>query len=298
MLAFLERRRARWTDGWLRREVERRTPEPAERLLAVFDVFDGWFRDPAFEGCAFINVLLEADAGHPARAASVAELADIRSFLEGLARGRRRRRSGRPGPQLAPADEGRDHRRRRAGRGRRPARAAHRAPPAGRGARVTATLDDLRARLAELADLGALSRLAAWDQRTMMPPEGAPARAQQMATLRAARPRPRRRRADRCLAGRARGRRRGPGEIERDIVRLARRDYERVTPRPGRAGRRAGARRAPRARTSGRPPAPRTTSPPSPRRCGATSSSRASSARCLAGAGAVRRAAGPTTTSG
>src|ERR671916_844524 len=30
-------------------------------------------------------------------------------------------------------------------------------------------LEALRARLAELSDLGALGRLAAWDQRTMMP---------------------------------------------------------------------------------------------------------------------------------
>jgi len=86
VLAFLERREQLWTEGWLRREVERRAADPTERLLAVFDVFDGWFREPGFEGCAFINVMLEtADAGHPAHAASVASLANIRAFLEGLA---------------------------------------------------------------------------------------------------------------------------------------------------------------------------------------------------------------------
>jgi AcrR family transcriptional regulator len=87
VLAFLQCRRERWTDAWLRAEVLRRADDPAERLLAVFDVFDAWFRAPGFEGCAFINVMLETtDASHPARAASAAELANIRSFLAGLAR--------------------------------------------------------------------------------------------------------------------------------------------------------------------------------------------------------------------
>jgi L-ascorbate metabolism protein UlaG (beta-lactamase superfamily) len=44
-------------------------------------------------------------------------------------------------------------------------------------------LDALRDRLAELSDLHALNRLAVWDQRAMMPPAGAPARAQALATL-------------------------------------------------------------------------------------------------------------------
>src|SRR5262249_59481059 len=44
-------------------------------------------------------------------------------------------------------------------------------------------LDALRDRIAELSDLSALGRLAAWDQRTMMPPGGAPARANVLATL-------------------------------------------------------------------------------------------------------------------
>ena len=40
-----------------------RSPEPERRLLAIFDVFDGWFHGPDFEGCSFINVLLESPNG-------------------------------------------------------------------------------------------------------------------------------------------------------------------------------------------------------------------------------------------
>ncbi len=86
-LAFLRRREELWTRGWLQAEVERRAVEPAARLLAVFDVFDKWFRRSDFEGCSFINVLLETDQrDHPVRLATVAHLAAIRAFLERLAR--------------------------------------------------------------------------------------------------------------------------------------------------------------------------------------------------------------------
>ncbi len=44
-------------------------------------------------------------------------------------------------------------------------------------------LEKLRSRLAELADLNSLGMLAAWDQRVMMPSDGAEARAHQLSTL-------------------------------------------------------------------------------------------------------------------
>ena len=89
-------------------------------------------------------------------------------------------------------------------------------------------LDALRDRLAELTDLAALGRLAGWDQRTMMPPRGAPARAHQLATL------------ERLVHDRATAEEIGGwlreleapdgdlGDLERDMVRLARRDWERA----------------------------------------------------------------------
>jgi AcrR family transcriptional regulator len=81
-LAFLRRREELWARSWLQQEVERRAPTPAERLLAVFDVFDKWFRRPDFEGCSFIKVLLEhSDQGHPVRKAAEAHLATIRGLL-------------------------------------------------------------------------------------------------------------------------------------------------------------------------------------------------------------------------
>jgi AcrR family transcriptional regulator len=87
VLAFLERREQRWTRDWLETEVARRASDPRERLLAIFDVFDRWFRASDFEGCSFINVLLEhPNGGHPIHRAAAAYLAGIRVFLEDLAR--------------------------------------------------------------------------------------------------------------------------------------------------------------------------------------------------------------------
>jgi AcrR family transcriptional regulator len=84
-IAFLERREAVWTRGWLEAEVKRRTSNPDERLLAIFDVFDGWFRKKTFEGCSFINVLLESKVDSPVRRAAAIHLSKIRAIVRSLA---------------------------------------------------------------------------------------------------------------------------------------------------------------------------------------------------------------------
>jgi len=85
-LAFLRRREELWTRSWLQKEVERRARTPAAQLLAVFDVFEKWFRRRDFEGCSFIKVLLEhGDRGHPVRKAAQAHIETIRAFLKQLA---------------------------------------------------------------------------------------------------------------------------------------------------------------------------------------------------------------------
>ncbi|MGH9023453.1 MAG: TetR/AcrR family transcriptional regulator [Acidimicrobiia bacterium] len=71
---------------WFAGEVERRSDDPKERLLAVFDVLDTSFRRRTFRGCAFINATVElADPGHPASEAVLAHKTGDRRYFRDLA---------------------------------------------------------------------------------------------------------------------------------------------------------------------------------------------------------------------
>jgi len=67
VLAALERRDRRWM-GWYERRVTALAPGGPDRVRALFDALDEWFRQPDFHGCAFINAAGEiADAAHAVR---------------------------------------------------------------------------------------------------------------------------------------------------------------------------------------------------------------------------------------
>jgi AcrR family transcriptional regulator len=86
VLAFLQEREKRWTMDWLHAEASKRADDGAGRMLAIFDVFDEWFRKPDFEGCSFVNVLLEfSDIDHPIRNATTGHLATIRGLVREFA---------------------------------------------------------------------------------------------------------------------------------------------------------------------------------------------------------------------
>jgi carboxypeptidase Taq len=93
------------------------------------------------------------------------------------------------------------------------------------------SMEALRERMAELSDLTALGRLAAWDQRTMMPPAGGPGRGEQLATLE-------RLAHERATAGEVGAwldelEAAGLDGIDAEIVRIARRDFDRARRVPG-----------------------------------------------------------------
>ena len=85
-LAVLERHETLWTRGWFEAEILRRATEPEERLIAIFDIFDEWFKRPDFEGCFFLNTLVEIpEHGDPIREASNRQIGVIRAILSDLA---------------------------------------------------------------------------------------------------------------------------------------------------------------------------------------------------------------------
>ncbi|WP_198663267.1 TetR/AcrR family transcriptional regulator [Jiangella endophytica] len=85
VLAFLDRREREWTIGLVEAESQKRGETPEEQLLAIFDVFDEWFRSDDFDGIAFITVLLEMGRSHPLGQASIQHLANLRAIVAGRA---------------------------------------------------------------------------------------------------------------------------------------------------------------------------------------------------------------------
>jgi AcrR family transcriptional regulator len=72
--------------AWFVNEVEGSSDDPDERLLAVFDVLDRWFRRRGFRGCAFINATVElAESTHPAHTAVLAHKGRSRAYFRELA---------------------------------------------------------------------------------------------------------------------------------------------------------------------------------------------------------------------
>lgn len=87
VLAFLEQREERWTRDWVEAEAKRRADTPEAQLMAIFDLFDEWFHQKDFEGCSFINVLLEFNGTGDQRIAraSATHLENIREVVRALA---------------------------------------------------------------------------------------------------------------------------------------------------------------------------------------------------------------------
>jgi AcrR family transcriptional regulator len=82
VLAVLQRREELWTLGLVEQQSRLRGETPEEQLLAIFDVFHDWFQKREdFDGCSFINVLIELGAAHPAGQASIQYLDNIRGIV-------------------------------------------------------------------------------------------------------------------------------------------------------------------------------------------------------------------------
>lgn len=86
VLAVLQRREQLWTHGLIEEQSRQRGTTPEEQLLAIFDVMHDWFqlRD-GYEGCSFINVLLEVGPDHPAGQACITHIDHVRDIVRGRA---------------------------------------------------------------------------------------------------------------------------------------------------------------------------------------------------------------------
>ncbi|MEM6867375.1 MAG: TetR/AcrR family transcriptional regulator [Cyanobacteria bacterium P01_C01_bin.121] len=79
--AWLQQRDANWRK-WFQKTVENKTTDPAQQLLAIFDVLKEWFSQPDFRGCAFINSSVElVDPAHPGYQVAVEHQQAIFSYI-------------------------------------------------------------------------------------------------------------------------------------------------------------------------------------------------------------------------
>lgn len=85
VLAYLERCHQDLTVEAIIADTGRRTENPAGRIMAIFDVLDGWFRQDDFQACAFVSTMLEMGPAHPLGIASIEYLAQVRVFMRALA---------------------------------------------------------------------------------------------------------------------------------------------------------------------------------------------------------------------
>lgn len=85
VVAYLERCHQDMTVEAIIADTGRRTENPTGRLLAIFDVLDGWFRQDDFQACAFVSTMLEMGPAHPLGMASIEYLAQVRAFIRALA---------------------------------------------------------------------------------------------------------------------------------------------------------------------------------------------------------------------
>ncbi|OSC36587.1 TetR/AcrR family transcriptional regulator [Mycobacterium decipiens] len=82
VLAVLQRREDLWTFGLIEAQSRLRGDTPEGQLLAIFDVLHEWFQSrDGYEGCSFVNVLLELGRDHPAGRASIAHMDTVRDIV-------------------------------------------------------------------------------------------------------------------------------------------------------------------------------------------------------------------------
>ena len=85
-IAVLNLHAEEWTRGWLAAQVEQAGDAPEQRLRAIFDSFDEWFRREDFRGCLFINSLVEyPDVDSAVGAAGASGMAEVRGIVRDVA---------------------------------------------------------------------------------------------------------------------------------------------------------------------------------------------------------------------
>jgi AcrR family transcriptional regulator len=84
-VAVLLRHEELWTRKWLEPAAARLASSPGGGPLAIFEALDEWFGQADYEGCLFINSLLETrDRSSPVRAEAIAAIENVYEVVQRL----------------------------------------------------------------------------------------------------------------------------------------------------------------------------------------------------------------------
>src|SRR5690349_13123584 len=84
VVAYLDRVDGIWS-GQLHEAAEAAGPDPADRLVGLFDALGSACRRDGYRGCAFLNAAAEALPGTPVHDRTVAHKRDVLAWVRGLA---------------------------------------------------------------------------------------------------------------------------------------------------------------------------------------------------------------------
>ncbi len=86
ILAALARKEAAFTEKFVP-AVTANASDPRARLLALFEMAKGWYSDPEFHGCIFVNAAAEySEPGHPINACARRFKTQLRGFIRAQAK--------------------------------------------------------------------------------------------------------------------------------------------------------------------------------------------------------------------
>jgi AcrR family transcriptional regulator len=84
-VAVLLRHEELWTRRWLKPEAERLASSREDGPIAIFDALDEWFGQADYEGCLFINSLLETrDHSSPVRKVAITAIEHVYEVVQRL----------------------------------------------------------------------------------------------------------------------------------------------------------------------------------------------------------------------
>lgn len=85
VVAYLDRREKTRTRVVMENELRQRYKSPADRLLGMFEIVDGWLNGDSVYACTLVKMLLESEPGSVVSESVSSQLAKVRALIRDIA---------------------------------------------------------------------------------------------------------------------------------------------------------------------------------------------------------------------